>query len=628
MGVVNHTLSNIVLPAVPDPLGGWELFCKHVMGEEGANPSTSSFQPSAEGLTFSGSLDFFTYFNACSLGKWKQYAQVENIFLELELSSLDGVFQWVGRSSGDTETQPIESGVRLVALEVEMTKTGSYKLVIPMPATDKQVVGFTLEAHEPMNLARGAYRVTVDESKINPVVLSLCTTTFQKEEYIVPNIELVKQEILSCDDPIAQHFEMFVVDNGQTLDAAALESEHVHIVPNKNTGGAGGFARGMMESMASKRGITHVLLMDDDVSISSESIKRTFNLLSLVQDEYKDAFINGAMLALGEPNRQYEDVSYVRRSGGYHKVKSDLFVDRAEDIVTNEAISVEVPNAYGAWWFNCIPVKKIEESGLPLPLFIRCDDVDFGLRAKAKYMTMNGICVWHEGFGERFRASVDCYQYVRNYLISIAADDIASEKLFMARVDRDIRFNMRFMAYDTVELLLDAIEDYLKGPDFIKQPNGDVIMKEKGAKNEKMVDLSQMDVPGLEQVAEKYAKGDNVGSLANAFIKVWRTLPYDRHRLPKALLRKKRGNAVYTSSANFAWDSLLTDSIVAVDHHGSVANVRTIDHDRYAALMKRWKGLKKAYAEQGRQVREAYKQAQPELISWEFWENYLGVSLR
>ena len=63
--------------------------------------------------------------------------------------------------------------------------------------------------------------------------------------------------------------------------------------------------------MASDAGFTHVLLMDDDVKVSSESLKRTYNLLALAQGKYKNAFINGAMLAIEEPNQQFEDVSFV-----------------------------------------------------------------------------------------------------------------------------------------------------------------------------------------------------------------------------------------------------------------------------------------------------------------------------
>ena len=114
---------------------------------------------------------------------------------------------------------------------------------------------------------------------------------------------------------------MFVVDNGRTLPAVELSDELVTVIPNNNVGGAGGFARGMISALEDERSFSHVLLMDDDVRMSPESIKRTFNLLSLVSDAYSDAFINGAMLKLSEPDVQYEDVAHVLNNGQFDRCK-------------------------------------------------------------------------------------------------------------------------------------------------------------------------------------------------------------------------------------------------------------------------------------------------------------------
>lgn len=51
---------------------------------------------------------------------------------------------------------------------------------------------------------------------------------------------------------------------------------HIYYHRNKNVGGSGGFTRGMIESIRQKPKATHVLLMDDDVVVLSESIKRTY----------------------------------------------------------------------------------------------------------------------------------------------------------------------------------------------------------------------------------------------------------------------------------------------------------------------------------------------------------------
>ena len=63
----------------------------------------------------------------------------------------------------------------------------------------------------------------------------------------------------------------------------------------------------MILAMEQQPKATHILLMDDDVAVSPESIKRTYNLLKILNDEYKNAFISGAMLNYEVGDEQWED---------------------------------------------------------------------------------------------------------------------------------------------------------------------------------------------------------------------------------------------------------------------------------------------------------------------------------
>lgn len=622
MNYVNHTLSNIVLPKDNEPLGGWDLYIK---------PSTdAACTPVDGGVALQGSVDLFTYFNACSLAKWKKYTGIQRVHVHLELanpninSEYSCTIQFFGRSYLDSRAHPLATGVRLNRSMAVEREDGVLEFDLLIPETKHEVIGFSLDVRGSVTLTKAHYYARVAEEQINPVKLALCTTTFLKEDYIVPNIELVKKEVLGSDEAIAQNFHMFVIDNGRTLDAEALSDAGVTIVPNANVGGAGGFARGMMEALRSDAGFTHVLLMDDDVSISTESLKRTFNLLSLAAGSYKNAFINGAMLIAEEPNRQFEDVSYVTSTGVYRKVKSTkYYVDQQRYIVRNEHINVEVPNAYGAWWFSCIPVSAIERVGLPMPLFVRGDDVEFGVRAQATYMTMNGICVWHDGFTGRFRASVDGYQYVRNLLIMIATTGCASDKTFMMRIERGVRLQLKAMAYDAADLYLDGLEDYLKGPEFLASLDGETVMKEKGQKNEKLLPLEELD-PQYRNI--KYSKrllGEE--SVIDIPLKLVRSLPYDRHLLPDNLLRDTPEVVFYSGLSVFSPRTTATKTLVAMDLDGQHAAVRHMDRARHRQILDRLQRLKNDWKEQGEDVRRAYKDAQPYLTSVEFWEKHLGI---
>ena len=620
---MKHKLSNLVFNPADFMSEYHEVFFR------GQNVE---YDKSACALRMASEANFFTYFNACSLGKWKQYAGVNEVVLHLELSGDPCVIQLLGMSDGDDSPAVLAVGQRLifnessvVAKEAGEHQALHYAFDICFPETDKDVVGFVIDTKGEAFLHEAFYYAEVNEEDINPVKLALSTTTFKKEAYIVPNIELVKNEVLGSDDPIASAFHMFVIDNGRTLDCEALSNEGVTVLPNKNVGGAGGFARGMMEAIAADEGYTHILLMDDDVKICTESLKRTFNLLSLAKGTYKKAFINGAMLSSEEPNLQFEDVAYVKKTGAYHRIKEDLHIDLVEDLVKNESLNVEVDQAYGAWWYSCIPVEAIRENGLPLPLFVRCDDVEFGMRNKPTYMTMNGICVWHEAFEGRFRPSVDGYQYVRNFLIMMAMDECASSKIFMTRLERNLRMYLRIMAYDTADLFIDGFEDYLKGPDYLVHASGEELMKTNGARNEKLIPVEEL---GIEDDVLKYDKKVLATDAGKPlFIKLWRTLPYDRHMLPDALLKDSPKPVFYSNLNGLAGYSMGTKTLVALDAKGENGAVRHMDKERWKAIRNRFAKLKKQYKEHGEEIRKSYQKAMPQLTSWEFWNEYLGTNL-
>ncbi len=416
---------------------------------------------------------------------------------------------------------------------------------------------------------------------------------------------------------------MFVIDNGRTLDAKAFSDGNITVLSNPNVGGSGGFARGMMEAL--DYGATHVLLMDDDVRVFPESFIRTRNLLCLVNERYKDAFVEGAMLNMEDPNLLFEDVAVVKRDGMYGRIKEDLLIDGVEGISDAESIDVELERAYGAWWYCCIPTNVIRQKGLPLPLFVRCDDVEYGMRTKPLIMTMNGICVWHERFEGRFRASVDSYQLTRNFLIMSACDELDKSivRAFMVRFSRTFHIYLRSMNYDTCELMLDGLADYLKGPAFIRNVDGEQLLKKNGALNEVLDDVSTIDADIINKTKPNpryLGQGKDRGMI----LKTIEMIPHDRHFLPDFLLSNKPAPMYYSRGAYPARTTMRKSTLVAYDQSATKAHVRTMDRKRWAHLRERFGVLMREYRKSGAQIAKDYRDALPTLTSREFWEKYLS----
>ena len=100
----------------------------------------------------------------------------------------------------------------------------------------------------------------------NEVKIALNICTFQREEFIHRNLSLLQaSDFFNPDNP--QYYgrlHIFVVDNGSSLQLP--ESLYVHCIYNRNTGGSGGFQRGIEEIRKRNEGFTHVIFMDDDVA--------------------------------------------------------------------------------------------------------------------------------------------------------------------------------------------------------------------------------------------------------------------------------------------------------------------------------------------------------------------------
>ncbi len=613
---MEHKLSNVLLKPAEHLAGHDELYA--------FSASPLAYDEEKGALVLCEPADFMTYLNSCSAAKWSKYCGVTKVNLHLTLSggACEVVLKALPAGAAAEPENTVELG-RVQIMGTEEPTEATFEVELGSPACD--LVAFEVLPEETTLLHAGWYGTEVDEERVNDVRLAISTTTFKKEHYILANIELMREAMRAEQGPLHDRFHMFVVDNGSTLDAPALSDDLVTVIPNANVGGAGGFARGMLAAMDAEADYTHVILMDDDVHVFPEAVLRTYNLLALATERYQGAFVNGAMLSVEQPDRLFEDVSHVLRSGVYRKLKPDHFVSELSHVAACERENVEVEHAYGAWWFSCIPVANIAEKGLPLPVFVRCDDVEYGLRSNPTYMTMNGICVWHESFEGRPRASVDCYQYVRNFLVMAACDGYVNTELFMSRVWRNVMLRRRDLEYGAAELLLQGVEDYLRGPEWLMEVNGSDLMRKNAQLNDKFVPLDEVDPELLAaaHVDEIHPTRHRRLTLAG---KLAKTLPYDKHLLPDALLKSEPGHFQLTGDCVYSKDTTARSCVLVLDVTGEKVAVRRMDRERNRRIKQRERELRRRWQLEHERVAAAYKQAFPTLTSQDFWRRYLGMS--
>lgn len=556
-------------------------------------------------------VDFCTYFNCISLKKWKTYTYAEKLVLKLRVKGTMEILL-TGYEKNDTQY------IRKVLGRKKIDADEISEVIMEYPENKLMLAGFEIHTLGICYVYDGEYGTEVEEEQIRPVSLHLATTTFKKEDYIIPNIRLLKETILSGDDELAKHLWIHVVDNGRTLPVEELEEEHIMIHQNLNVGGAGGFTRGMLESLDHKEKPTHVLLMDDDVMVLPESLRRTFWLLSIIRPEYENHFVNGAMLYYEQMNRLYEDVGYVHKDGSYGPLKYMVDTRDMDDVLRCETMIHQPKEAYAGWWYCCIPTTVISRDNLPIPVFVRCDDVEYSLRNNAKFITMSGICIWHMGFTNKFNAAMEFYQVHRNSLMMQASSDVCKDIDFMERIRKQVRVELLRFNYDGAELLLDAVDDYLKGYKFFMKNQGEKLLKEKSAKNEKMIPLSNFP----EAPARPMTVYDTEPRKALEIL-LYR-LTYNGHFCPTSWLKKQTGVAAYDwfySPHRY----FLRKKLLVVNPHTSTGAYREMDKKRFFQLLKRRRKLTEKYKRTHVKVEQEYREHRQELTSEKFWRKYLEL---
>lgn len=588
-----------------------------------------------------GTYDFTTFFNGLSVGKYDKYTTARGYTLHLELRGAAAKVQQTCVDAFDYYSRP--QGSRAAVLEAS-DQWHAIDINIAYAPTDV-IAGFLIDAQGPVELRNAYYTATVPDGSVRPVELALSTTTFKKESYITHNIQLVRDKVLGSSEPIAKHFRMYVVDNGRTLDAGGLSGDGVTVFPNQNVGGSGGFAYGMVKALDAGD-VTHILLMDDDVEVSPESIIRTYNLLTIVNDDYAEAFVSGAMMNYDEPDVHWEDIGYMTEAGVYRSLKPVLRMSVLHDCATCESFDPNVESfedlkqRYAAWWYCCIPLSMIKKNGMPLPFFVRFDDAEYGMRCKPRFITLNGLCVWHLAFFMRYNAGVERYQTTRNGLVGQAITDVAPLTDFMRELTRNVRLELIKFNYTDAELVCEGLEDFLKGPEWFMQGGvAEQRFMDANRNKEKLLPLDEVRRQALKEFGTDISGVDQDS--------VCRDIPLGKtlHGSPfnvfhTQLFERSLNGQLFGDLKPFDTDPAIIEavgwsyqpgklygvnSVIAINVQAKKGIIRHRDNERCRELWERFNRDVRSYEARREELERSYRAVRPRITSVEYWKDYLGL---
>ena len=301
-------------------------------------------------------------------------------------------------------------------------------------------------------------------NSLNKVRLGIIITTYNRKEFLLKILE-----DLNKDKDLLQNynFEIFIVDNASSLnysDFKDFKNIKVHLIPNINTGGSGGFARGLLEAEKLNK-FTHYIFMDDDIIPNSENIKRIYNLYKIANK------IPPQKLAFGATLLSSLNTYVVYEMGAYFLKKGIYPIYHLTDLTKLEnldAISKPIPPDYNGWWFFSFPSRFVKEWGFPFPFFIKGDDIEYSLRFQKKYkgilITLPNIFVIHQDFRIK-KSLINDYFWDRNVLLitNYLYNTKSISFLLNFWTSRIIKA-LKYKEYGKAIELVNAFEDFIRGP--------------------------------------------------------------------------------------------------------------------------------------------------------------------
>ena len=398
-----------------------------------------------------GSTVFFdTYFNALSIGKWH------------ENCALNGL--WLGVSGrGRVEIKVFHAipdrSWELLATNVANLSKGNQTLIDLSHYAEnatRGVIYFEMRALSNGVAISSAGFLT--EAAPDPTCrLALSITTFKREAQVENTARRLALYFGRAE--FADHMDCFIVDNGNSARIAA--NPKIRRITNANLGGAGGFTRGLLEAEAA--GYSHVLFMDDDASIPMEALHRTYAFLTLAKDP--KAAVAGAMINSTDKWRMWENGATFDRKCYPLFSGTDLRERTSVFQMENESALSRSSKMYGGWWFFAFPVAQVKHH--PFPFFVRGDDVNFSLSNEFAITTLNGVVSFAEDFTDK-ESPLTWYLDLRSHMVHhLTLDKMEVGRFQLAQIGVSFfKRNIVKFQYETIEAVLKAWSDVLKGPDF------------------------------------------------------------------------------------------------------------------------------------------------------------------
>ncbi|QPK79015.1 glycosyltransferase [Corynebacterium lizhenjunii] len=587
-------------------------------------------------------VSFETYFNAFPAAYWRRWSQLRSVFLTLEVQGRATLSFYRSKQDGQR-----------ISISHEEVTTGHHEFELELRNfEDGGWLWFDVTADEDTVLADAAWcapaapaaQVLPDGSELapQPKRVAVGIPTFNRPADAVAALQALQS------DPFVDEIIDYVLmpdqgtahpaDHPGYAEAVEHFGERFREFRQGNLGGSGGYSRIMFEALENTES-PYILYMDDDIAIEPDSIYRA---VQVARYAAKPIVVGGQMLNLQERSQLRTTGEQVNRKdfmwgAAPHAVYDHDFAKYPLRAIgtpqthidprnyDSRALHRRVDVEYNGWWMCLFPRVVAETIGQPLPLFIKWDDTEYSLRAAAHgfpTVTWPGAAIWHMAWADKDDAiDWQAYFHLRNRLIVAALYHEGDPGGIFRSIFRSTLKHVMCMEYSTIAIQIEAMEDFLAGPD-------------------QLFDILETSLPRIAEIRKEYSDAvviesadqlppatgapgvptRNVGGRLGKVKKIPWLLKSVKHLVTKQDPAHHEAPQLNLTPEEARWFTLSrVDSATVSTAGGTGVAFRKRDRNLAWELMSESVELQQTIEKDFDQLREKYRAALPELTSRESW---------
>ncbi|MFI2283927.1 glycosyltransferase [Nocardia beijingensis] len=621
-------LQRIILPRPGEPLDVRTLYV-----EESATNARRAHATTRTSLSIGAEseVSFCTYFNALPASYWRRWSVLSSVVLRLELAGHGRVDVYRSKADGSRihvqgKEFAVASGADSVVVEFE-TDLG--------PFEDGGWIWFDITTDTAVTLLSGGWYAPVEAPGDGSIAVGM--PTFNRPTDAVKTLAALGSDPLVLEKIqaviIPDQGTKKVVDEPGFAESAAALGDRLSIHDQPNLGGSGGYSRVMYEALKTTDA-EYIVYMDDDIEIEPDSILRA---LAFARFAKSPVLVGGQMLNLQERSHLHVMGEVVDRgifmwtaapNVEYdHDFSKYPLKDRDNSKLLHRRIDVD----FNGWWTCVIPRRVAEELGQPLPLFLKWDDAEYGLRARAAgypTVTLPGAAVWHMAWSDKDDAiDWQAYFHLRNRLVVASLHLPGNGRGMVVNTIKATLKHLLCLEYSTVAIQNLAIRDFLAGPERLFQ----LLPSALGAVHElrKQYPDAVILPSSTELPLASHIDVGAVGEPANPIAKVTRLAKGVVHNFRPARTEHHETPQLNVPTLDARWFLLSqVDGVTVTTADGRGVVYRKRDPRQALGLFKEAMRLRKELAARFPEMQQRYRAAHPELTSTAAWEKVFGIDTK